>query len=649
MRLLPAIAALTLPLWLCGSRALALADRLPANENLVIEGIPGIPLTLVNTVKRYTEFRGASLSSWHPTRREMLISTRFCNIPQVHRVTQPGGDRKQITFLAEAPTGATYQPTQGDYFVFSQDRGGNEFSQNYRFDLKTGEMSLLTDGQSKNSRGIWSRRGDRMAYTSTRRTGKDTDIYILDPRNPTTNRLVLPVEGGGWHPIDWSPDDQRLLVIEYLSANESNLWLLEIETGQKTLLTPKLGQEPIAYGGAVFSQDGQGLYLISDRGSEFQQLAYLDLATKTYTPLSQQIPWDVESFELSPNGQRLAFITNEAGMSVLHVLDTAKWQEVALPKLPSGLIFSLSWHNNSRDLGFSFNSAKTPTDVYSIDVTTGRLDRWTESETNGLDPSTFADAELVKWRSFDGREISGFLYRPPAKFVGPRPVMIDIHGGPEAQSRPNFLGRYNYFLNELGVAILFPNVRGSDGYGKTFLTLDNGFKREDSVRDIGALLDWMQGQKTLDASRVVVMGGSYGGYMALATATNYSDRIRGAINVVGISNFVTFLERTEGYRRDLRRVEYGDERDAKMREFLLSISPLNQANQIKQPLFVVHGKNDPRVPLNEAEQIVATVRKTGTPVWYLMATNEGHGFARKENYDFQFYATVLFVQEFLLK
>ena len=256
---------------------------------------------------------------------------------------------------------------------------------------------------------------------------------------------------------------------------------------------------------------------------------------------------------------------------------------------------------------------------------------------------------MVRWKSFDGKTISGFLYRPAQKFTGKRPVIIDIHGGPESQFRPVFLGRQNYYLNELGAAILFPNVRGSSGYGKSFLKLDNGFLREDSVKDIGALLDWIATQPDLDASRVMVTGGSYGGYMSLAAATTYSDRIQGAIDIVGISNFVSFLERTEGYRRDLRRVEYGDERDPKMREFLLKISPLNNADKIKKPLFVIHGKNDPRVPLNEAEQMVATVRKSSTPVWYLMAKDEGHGFAKKPNADFQFYSTVQFVKTYLLK
>ena len=623
-----------------------LAEGLRPNENLVVEGVPEIPLKLVDRVKRYTEFRAAGLQSWHPTRREMLITTRFADVAQIHQVRSPLAARKQLTFLPEAPSGATYQPTTGEYFVFSKDVGGSEFNQNYRYDVATGEITLLTDGKSKNSRGVWSNQGDRLVYTSTRRTGKDNDFYLIDPKNPASNRLVAQFEGGGWSPLAWSPDDRQLLAIEYVSINESYLWLVDSATGTKTLLTPK-GGDPVSYRGATFSKDGKGLYVISDRGSEFQRLAYYDLTTQAYTDLTSQIPWDVEDFDLSEDGKSLAFVTNEDGTSVLHVLDTATRQEKPLPKLPIGQIFSLSWHSNNRDLGFTLTSARSSTDVYSLDITTGKVDRWTESETGGLNTANFSEPELVRWQSFDQQKISGFLYRPSAQFKGKRPVVINIHGGPESQFRPSFLGRNNYYLNEMGVALLFPNVRGSSGYGKTFLKLDNDYQREDSVKDIGALLDWIKTQPDLDADRVLVTGGSYGGYMALAVATTYSDRIRATIDIVGISNFVTFLERTESYRRDLRRVEYGDERDPKMREFLLQISPLNNAQKIKKPLFVIHGKNDPRVPLQEAEQIAATVRKGSTPVWYLMATDEGHGFAKKKNVDFQFYATVMFMQQFL--
>ena len=344
----------------------------------------------------------------------------------------------------------------------------------------------------------------------------------------------------------------------------------------------------------------------------------------------------------------MAFITNENGISRLRLLDTSTDRELKVPQLPTGVISDLQWHENNHELGFVIASARSPADVYSLDVASGHVDRWTASETGGLDASTFVEPKLIKWKTFDDREISGFLYNPPAKFTGKRPVIINIHGGPEGQSRPIFLGRNNYYLNELGVAVLYPNVRGSSGYGKSFLKLDNGFLREGTYKDIGALLDWIAMRDDLDASRVMITGGSYGGHMTLAIATRYNDRIRCSLDVVGISNLVTFLERTEGYRRDLRRVEYGDERDPAMREFLEDIAPLNHAADIKRPLFVVQGKNDPRVPLSESEQIIETVRKNNTPVWYLMAQDEGHGFAKKKNADYQFYATILFVEKFLL-
>jgi dipeptidyl aminopeptidase/acylaminoacyl peptidase len=620
------------------------------SDNLVVEGVPSIPASLVEDVRRYTEFRSAALSSWHPVRREMLISTRFGDTAQVHRVKFPGGARTQLTFYPERVGGATYKPKTGDYFVFSKDIGGNEFFQLYRYDLADGNVTLLTDGKSRNTGGTWSNGGDRLIYTSTRRNGKDADQYVINPSNPSSNRLLLQVDSGGWGTSDWSPDDKKLLVSEFISANESYLWIVDAETGEKTLLTPKGGSEKVAYGGAGFSRDGKGVYVTTDKDSEFQRLAYIDLATKQHTYLTDHIKWDVDEFVISRDGKQIAFVTNEDGISRLHLLDTKSRKERVVPGLPIGIIGGLEWHENSRDLGFNINSARSVTDVYSLDTKTGKVERWTESETGGLNTANFSEAELVRWQSFDNRTISGFLYMPPAaKFTGPRPVIINIHGGPEGQSRPTFLGRNNYFLNEMGAAILYPNIRGSSGYGKTFLKIDNGFLREDSYKDIGALLDWIKTQPRLDASRVMVTGGSYGGHMSFAIATLYDDKIRASLPVVGISNLVSFLERTESYRRDLRRAEYGDERDPKMREFMLRIAPLNNATKIQKPIFVVAGGNDPRVPLNEAEQMVKTVRRNNTNVWYLMAKDEGHGFAKKKNQDFQFYATIMFVREYLLK
>ena len=360
------------------------------------------------------------------------------------------------------------------------------------------------------------------------------------------------------------------------------------------------------------------------------------------------INWDVEAFDLTRDGKLIAFRTDEDGVSVLHVLDTATGKERALPKLPAGVIREMRWNANGRELGFAMQTARAQTDCYSLDVETGKLERWTFSE-SAVKTDAFPEAELVRWKSFDGKMISGFLYRPAAKFTGKRPVLVDIHGGPEGQSQPVFLGRFNYLLNELGIALIFPNVRGSTGYGKTFSLLDNGSKRDDTYKDINALFDWIAAQPNLDADRIVVTGGSYGGHMTLAVSTFYSDRIRCSVDIVGMSNLVTFLEHTEAYRRDLRRVEYGDERDPKMREYLEKIAPMNNIEKIKKPMFVLAGKNDPRVPVSESQQIADALKKQATPVWLVIAKDEGHGYRKKTNQDYQFYATIEFLQEYLLK
>ena len=618
-------------------------------DNLVVEHVPRIPAALAADVDRYTNFRRAALSSWHPTRREMLINTRFADTAQVHHVKFPGGDRTQLTFFRDGVSGASYHPQGGDSFVFNKDVGGDELYQKYRFDVATGATALLTDGTSRNTGGVWSTSGGLLAYGSTRRNGQDVDVWIVNPADPKSDRLVARLQGGGWGALDWSPDDRTLLAREYVSINETHLWLIDVATGAATRLTEKDAAEPVAYFGAQFSRDGRGVYVTTDRGSEYRRLGYVDLATRRHTFLTAHIRWDVDEFRLSWDGKRIAFVTNEEGGSVLRLLDLPSGRERPVPKLPVGLIGGLQWHRVRPELGFTMTSVRSAADAYSLDVTTGRVERWTHSETGGLSTESFAEAELVRWKSFDGLTISGFLYRPPQRFAGKRPVIVDIHGGPEDQARPGFQGARNYFLNELGVAILYPNVRGSAGYGKTFLTLDNGYLREHAYRDIGALLDWIAAHGDLDGERVMVTGGSYGGHMTLAVATYYPDRIRAALAVVGPSNLVTFLETTAPYRRDLRRVEYGDERDPKMREFLSRIAPTNNSAKITKPLFVVQGGNDPRVPRSESEQMVAAVRKNGTPVWYLMAKDEGHGFAKKANRDFLFYAAVLFVKEYLLK
>jgi dipeptidyl aminopeptidase/acylaminoacyl peptidase len=444
-----------------------------------------------------------------------------------------------------------------------------------------------------------------------------------------------------------------LLVGHYVSANESYLYWCDVATKKLTPINPQKDKK-IAYGDALWSKDGRGVYYTSDESGEFQQLTYHELATGKKTIVSGNIAWDVTGLALADNGRRLAYVTNEDGMSKLYVFDLqTNWEEMDLPQLPVGLIFGLEFSKDGTELGMTLNTSQTSSDVYSIKLATRELVRWTFSEIGGLNAEKFVTPQLIHYQTFDKvngkpRMIPAFYYKPRGA-SGKLSVIISIHGGPEGQARPGFSSTYQYWLNELGIAVLVPNVRGSSGYGKTYLTLDNGYKREESVKDIGALLDWIAQQPELDADRVGVTGGSYGGYMTLATLCTYNDRIRAAVDVVGISNFVTFLESTQEYRRDLRRVEYGDERDPKMREFLTKISPTTNAHKITKPLFVIQGLNDPRVPATESEQMVKTVRKNGGTVWYLVAKDEGHGFRKKVNRDYQTNAESLFWETFLLE
>ena len=642
---------LALALLLAAVVAVPQGGEITPGDNLIVEGIPKIPASLAAEIGRYTDFRSAGLTSWHPTQREMLISTRFAETNQVHQVKMPGGARTQMTFFPDRVGGSSYNPKTGDYFIFLKDTGGNEIAQGYRYDLSTGNVTLLTDGKSRHSGGVWSTAGDRIAYGRLRPTpeGIFLETREMNPLDPKTDRLIVDNKGAGWVVGDWSPDDKKLLVREFISANESYIHEVAVASGQKKPLTPKSGTEKVAWGGATYAKNGRGFYATTDLNSEFQRLAYVDFGTLKPTILTAHINWDVEEFQLSPNGKVIAFVTNEEGVLTLRLLDAVTGKERRLPKLPKGYVTGIHWREDGTELGFNLDSVHSATDVYSLNVKNGRVERWTHSETGGINTGNFVEPEVVRWKSFDGMMISGFLYRPAAKFTGKRPVIVDVHGGPEGQFQPYFLGRENYYLNELGIALIFPNVRGSSGFGKTFLKLDNGFLREDSYKDMGALLDWIKQKPGLDGDRIMVTGGSYGGHMTFVAATYYPEKIRCALSVVGMSNLRTFLENTEAFRRDLRRVEYGDEREPKMREFMERIAPLNNAQKITKPLLVVQGYNDPRAPRSEALQMVETVRKVGTPVWFLMAKDEGHGFAKRKNQDFQFYATVMFIKENLLK
>ncbi len=641
---------------------IAAQDVVAPNPQLHTDGIPPIPKAIADKVALYTEFRGHGFVDWHPTQRSMLVRHREAgaNIAQIYWLKSPGGTLERITDFADPVGKTTFEPRLGRYIVYTRDRGGNEATQVFRMDLDTRASTLLS-AEDERSSYTWNHAGDRLliAAVPLDRTAQggsraqiSTTLTLLDPLRPGERSRLAELPGAGWGSFAFSSDDAWIAAQQYRTPNDSDVFLIHAKTGERQHILPAPGGPAAGYAGFAWSPDSQRLYLTTNQGGEFSELAVWERKTGTLTVLSHHIPWDIENFQLSPDGQRILAVANANGRDELHLFDTRTGKELPVPALGGGSIAGGHWHERLPDqVAYALNSPQSPGDVYTLDLATGKRERWTVAAApEGVQPGQFVSPELVQIKSFDGLAISAWLYLPDAtKFPGKRPVLVSFHGGPEGQSTVRFMGRTNFYLNELGIAVLQPNVRGSRGYGKTFLDLDNGFKRKDSVKDAGAFLQWVGSHARLDAGRIAISGGSYGGYMSLATAVDYSPLIQGAIDVVGISHFVTFLNHTESYRRDLRRVEYGDERDPAMRAFHEEIAPLNHADAIKVPLLVVQGKNDPRVPYTEAEQIVAAVRKNGVPVWYLLADNEGHGFRRKANADFEFYTTVRFLQTTLLR
>ncbi len=620
------------------------AQAVPIPAAITADGVPAIPMALANTVRPYLENRSAGFQGWDPVGRGMLITTRFGNAAQLHKVAIPGGARTQISFEAEPVPRGSYSP-DGKTLLIGKDNGGDEFFQLYT--LADGRLNLLTDGKSRNTGAVWSRDGTLVGYSSSRRNGTDSDLYLINPADPKSDRKLAQLTGGGWAFVDFAPGGGTALVADRTSIEKSDLYEVNLATGILARLN-RPGPNA-AYTAAKYGPDGT-IYVLADVGSDFQRLGTITAKTG-FRPLSPgAMQWDVDEFDIAKDGSFIATTRNEAGISKLSIIDPRTGDTISQPDLPTGVISGLEiapWG----DIGFTLTSATSGTDAWSVDPRTGKPTRWTFSETGGLDAAKNCSPELVTVKSFDGLAISGFLTIPdPAKFPGKRPLVIDIHGGPEGQSQPVYLGRTNYLVNELGIAVFYPNVRGSTGYGKRFVALDNGpYKREDSVKDIGAFLDTLATRPEIDAGRIAVTGGSYGGYMCYASAIRYGARLKAAQCTVAISNFVTFLENTQGYRRDLRRVEYGDERNPGQRLQLQAISPLTHASDLKIPLLVVTGGNDPRVPASEATQMVAAVRQNGGQAWHILAANEGHGYRKKENQDYQFLATLSFWEATLLK
>ncbi|HEY5666737.1 MAG TPA: prolyl oligopeptidase family serine peptidase [Gammaproteobacteria bacterium] len=650
------IAALVLALAAPPALADAVASRTENNGNLVMEGVPEIPAGIVASLNRYQNVREARFGDWTRDGTGIYLSTRFGDTDQIHRVDMPGGARQQLTFFAEPVYSVSRRPG-GDELIFTRDAGGNEFSQVFLMDPETGDATMLSDGESRNGAVIWDRQGSRIAFQSTRRNGASNDIWIMDSADGGSAELVVASQDGSyWGPVEFSTSGTRLLVGNYVSITDSRVHIVDLDSGEVSLLAGGDAEAsrnvPIA-----FDERGDGFWFLTNERGEFTQLAWQPAAADAApTIVSADIPWDVTEAVISNDRRKIAFVVNADGMSELYLLDASSRKYRRVENLPTGLAGLLRFNPDGSRLGMTLNTPQTPSDVFVLELGAAPLDhgplvRWTFSEVGGLDTSQFVTPELVHYPTFDEvngerRLIPAWLYRPPGE--GPFPVVVSIHGGPESQARPAFSSTYQLWIRELGVAVLVPNVRGSDGYGKTYVGLDNGFRREDSVRDIGSLLDWIDTRPSLDGDRVAVFGGSYGGYMVLASAVHFSDRLRAAVDIVGISSFVTFLENTQDYRRDLRRVEYGDERDPVMRAHLEKISPINNVEKIRVPLFVVQGQNDPRVPVTEAEQIVAALRQEGREVWYMNALNEGHGYRKKENRDLYQQATVLFFRQNLL-
>jgi dipeptidyl aminopeptidase/acylaminoacyl peptidase len=605
---------------------------------LLLEGTPPIPDDLRASVEPYLHTRSAALADLSDDGKQILVETRFGETSQIHLLRTPGGARTQLTFRAEPVRSATFVPGKSTDVIFVSDRGGDEKAQLFRLERRSGNATMLTDGKARNSTAVWAPGGARFAYMSSQRNQVDFDVWVSDGKD--AGKML--VQGSGyWYPLGWSSDGKRLLVGEYVSVTESRIYVADAQSGEVAPLSPE--NQPGAYTAAVLSRDGKKAYVVSDREGEFAGIYEVVLATSAWKPLTKHIPWDVEGLAISASGRTLAFVTNEGGPSVLRLLDTRSGKEKPATGIPAGVISGLTFARKAEVLGFTLASAARTGDAYTYDVTRKKLTRWTESEIGGLDESALTEPSVIKYKTFDGAEIQALYYRPAGP--GPFPVVINIHGGPEGQSRPWFSAFSQYLVGPRATAVLYPNVRGSTGYGKTFTTLDNGMKREDSVKDIGALLDWIEASPELDAKRVGVIGGSYGGYMVLAALSKYADRIRAGVDVVGISNFVTFLHNTGDYRRDLRRVEYGDERDPAMRKHLEAISPTTNVAAITSALFVAQGANDPRVPASEAEQIVKAVRSKGKPVWFMLARNEGHGFSKKSNRDTYLLLSILFFDQ----
>lgn len=622
--------------------ALAQADPLSVPANLQADGIP--PLQSWPALEG-REGQSPRLLDWHPIKAEMLVLARSGASAQLHVLEAPLAKPRPLTQGRDAVSSARWEPEQGEYLVFARDQGGNEAHRLYR--LRPGDAETpITPAQGRVSEWRFLPQGRGLVYLSER-LNRERDqplsrLVWLDPLQPEHGRVLGRSDEGRLTSLQVTPAGE---IVALCTLKGRSQWLrFELDGREGRPLGAEQGAEDAAPG-----EDEEASHWIWSRQAlqgDFRHLLRVDARSGQREALFKNLGADLEGLAPPPpgSGRPLALVSNQQGLSVLQLAGADGGLKRIAAELPAGLISELRWHPRLPLLAFQHVSAHNPGQLWVYELERDALQAWSHA----ADRREATQYQTLRWKSFDGLEISGLHVAPPDRFKGPRPVYIQLHGGPSAQSRPGHLSATLRALSEqLGVHLILPNVRGSDGFGKRFLNLDNGRKREDSVKDLSALLDLIATRPDMDAAQVVVAGGSYGGYLSLAVAVRESERIAGSICRVGIANFVSFLEHTEAYRRDNRRVEYGDERDPAMREFLQRISPLNQADRVRKPLFVVHGRNDPRVPYAEAEAMVQAVRAHGTPVWFLTADDEGHSFGKAENRDFLHQATLNFVHGLL--
>lgn len=627
----------------CASGLVAQERSLPVPGNVFVDGVPPIPMSLVDAVAPYGQFRLARIAAWHPRERRLVIATTFANVPQLHEVKFPGAARTQLTFFGDgvpARPAAVFMPN-GDSLVFRRDTSrGGEAHQLFRYDFATGASTLLTDGTSRNGLPAMSKSG-LVAYDSTRRDRKNSDLYVVNPADPASDRLVAQL-AGQWTALAWTPDETAIIAVETLSSSESYLWRVQAASGAKTAITEK-GEHPVRWTYAAVAPDG-AIYALGNYQSEHARVWRFEAGRWTAVTPENIV---IEAAALSPDGRTVAIAVDKGATSQLELVDAAG-RPRQQPALPPGIISDLQWHGGRNEVAFNLAGARSFSDVYSVDAATGKAEQWTRSETGAAAVESLPDAQVVTWKSFDGLGISGVLYRPHPKFAGPRPVIINVHGGPVDRERPRSIGRSNYFRAELGIAVIHPNIRGSAGFGRSFEELDNGRLRENAIKDVGALLDWIRDEPSLDETRVMISGASYGGFVALAAGVAYPDRLRGVNPAFGITDFLTYLQSTDVSRQANRNREYGDPADPEMREFLARISPLTHVARLKMPIFIAAGARDTRVPVGQAEIMVKALKAAGTPVWYVRFEDAGHAELTPATADFSIYTWIMFVRQHLL-